>query len=214
MKQYNLNELILMAKGGTGSIYRINDEQVLKVYGPDTTLEELEQKKETMITFEIVSVGNSYGIVLEMLKGILVYGIPTATQRLSSTLRTFALNKLLLVIAGSMAVTALSVQSNMYNIFASVGVGLSLTTLTFTGVLVGERNQDGLRKLMKTSLSAAIILNSIVMIVLYAAAPFFVHMYLGNNLDAYESCLIAVRLFALSLPFHAVSNVYVSYFQG
>lgn len=41
--------------------------------------------------------------VLSNFKDIIVYGIPTATQRFSGTLRTFALNKLLLIIAGSIA---------------------------------------------------------------------------------------------------------------
>ena len=145
---------------------------------------------------------------------ILVYGFPTAIQRFSGTLRTFALNKILAVIAGALALTALSVQSNMYNIFSSVGIGISMTTLTFTGVLFGEKNHEGIRELLSTSLKAAIIMNSLVMLILYFCAPFMVSLYLGNNLNAYENCLSAVRLFSLSLPFHAVSNVYVSYYQA
>lgn len=148
------------------------------------------------------------------LKEIAIYGIPTATQRFSSTLRTYALNQIAVILAGSIAVTALSVQSNMYNIFSSVGLGISMTTLTFTGVLLGERNQKGIRELMQTALTSAIVMNSAVTVILFAAAPLMVKLYLGTNGNAYEICLDAVRLFALSLPFHAVSNVYVSYFQA
>ena len=147
-------------------------------------------------------------------RDIIAYGVPTAVQRFSGTLRTFALNKLLAVTAGTLALTALSVQSNMYNIFSSVGIGISLTTLTYTGVLMGENNRSGIRELLRISLTAAVMMNIAVTLILYLSTPFMVSLYLGSNLNAYENCLSAVRLFSLSLPFHAVANVYVSYYQA
>lgn len=148
------------------------------------------------------------------LKDITIYGVPTATQRFSGTIRTYALNRIAVILAGSFAVTALSVQSNMYNIFSSVGLGISMTTLTFTSVLFGEKNQKGIRELMQTALIAAVLMNSAVAVILYLLAPMMVKLYLGANTNTFTVCLDAVRLFSLSLPFHAVSNVYVSYFQA
>lgn len=79
MKEYRSEDLTLLGKGGTGCVYRINDEQVLKTYRDNITLEELMQKKEAirhllvkdipaMFSFEIVRIDDGYGIVYEMLK--------------------------------------------------------------------------------------------------------------------------------------------------
>ncbi len=77
MKEMSIDNLDLIAQGGMGKIYRINDEQILKVFN-DITLEELEKQKAsavevfksmipTAISFEMVRVGDKYGIVYEFL---------------------------------------------------------------------------------------------------------------------------------------------------
>lgn len=79
MREYHSQDLTLLGKGGTGAVYRINDEQVLKTYSSDISLEELMQKKEAikhlvakdvpaMFSFEIVQIDGGYGIVYELLK--------------------------------------------------------------------------------------------------------------------------------------------------
>lgn len=77
MKEMSIDNLDLIAEGGMGKIYRINDEQILKVFN-DITLEELEKQKRsavevlktmvpTAISFETVKVGDKYGIIYELL---------------------------------------------------------------------------------------------------------------------------------------------------
>ncbi len=79
MKEMSIEHLDLIAQGGIGKIYRVNDEQILKVSN-DITPEELQKQKETAvevfkamvptaIPFEMVRVGDKYGIVYEFLNG-------------------------------------------------------------------------------------------------------------------------------------------------
>ena len=67
----------LIAEGGIGKIYRINDEQILKVFN-NITPEELQKQKDsavevfkamvpTVISFEMVKVGDKYGLIYEFL---------------------------------------------------------------------------------------------------------------------------------------------------
>ena len=76
-KEMSLDHLDLLAQGGMGKIYRINDEQILKVFN-NITLEELKKQKEsavevfkamipTAISFEMVKVGDKYGLIYELL---------------------------------------------------------------------------------------------------------------------------------------------------
>lgn len=78
LRSFSIDGLEKIGEGGMGTIYKIDDEQIIKVYNPDVTLSEIEKKKQyareifvrgipTMISFEIVAVGNQYGIIFEML---------------------------------------------------------------------------------------------------------------------------------------------------
>ena len=77
MREMSIEDLDLIAQGGMGKIYRINEEQILKVFN-DITLEELQKQKTsavevfkamvpTAISFEMVRVGDKYGIIYEFL---------------------------------------------------------------------------------------------------------------------------------------------------
>ena len=77
MKEMSIENLVLIAQGGMGKIYRINDEQILKVFN-DISMEELQKQKAsavevfkamvpTAISFETVRVGDKYGIIYEFL---------------------------------------------------------------------------------------------------------------------------------------------------
>ena len=141
-------------------------------------------------------------------------GIPTANSRISGTLRTFTLNRLLLLLSGQLAVTALSAQTNMYNIFASIGVGLSTSVLTLSGIFFGERDRGALRVLLGTALRYAVLLVGVVAAVLFFGAPLFAGLYLSEASGACFLAVRSVRMFALSLPVHAVSNVFAAHLQA
>ena len=82
MKEMSIDGLDLIAQGGMGKIYRINEEQILKVFN-NITLEELKAQKSsavevfkamvpTAISFEMVRVGDKYGIIYEFLNSTFV----------------------------------------------------------------------------------------------------------------------------------------------
>ena len=78
IREISIDELDVIGQGGVGTIYRINDDQILKLYTPDITLDEVREKKRTsreallhgvptMISFEIVRASDRYGIIFELL---------------------------------------------------------------------------------------------------------------------------------------------------
>ncbi|MBR0147249.1 MAG: phosphotransferase [Eubacterium sp.] len=79
MKEISVDNLDIIAQGGMGKIYRINNEQILKVFN-DISVEDLQRQKETAvevfksmvptpISYEIVKAGGKYGIIYEFLNG-------------------------------------------------------------------------------------------------------------------------------------------------
>lgn len=79
MRQVSIEGLPVIGAGANGSVYRLNGEQILKVYNPLTnSLEKIRREKETAkqalihgiptaISFDIVQVGEKYGMIYELI---------------------------------------------------------------------------------------------------------------------------------------------------
>ena len=78
MRNVDITGCEIIGRGGVGTVYRIDDETIIKVFREGTTPEEVKKEifvsKEafilgmpTAISFDIVRVGNCYGLVYELL---------------------------------------------------------------------------------------------------------------------------------------------------
>lgn len=79
MREVSVEGCELLGKGGNGAVYRLDDETIVKVYfGERNSIEKIKRNREitrnafvqgvpTMIAFDMVKVGDSYGVVYEMI---------------------------------------------------------------------------------------------------------------------------------------------------
>lgn len=78
MKQYSLEDLELIGQGANGAVYRIDREQIVKVFQKTTPMEEIERERSlaqealiaglpTAISYSVVKVDGCYGIVFELI---------------------------------------------------------------------------------------------------------------------------------------------------
>lgn len=69
----------VIGQGGNGTVYRLDEDTIVKVYRPTVKLEQIEREREfaknalvngipCVIAYDVVRCGESYGIVFEMLK--------------------------------------------------------------------------------------------------------------------------------------------------
>ncbi len=80
MREVSIDGLERLATSQNGTVYRLNEEQIVKVFNPQTTsIEKIRREKEaakralihgipTAISFDIVTVGDRYGLVYELLQ--------------------------------------------------------------------------------------------------------------------------------------------------
>ena len=79
LRQVSIDGCELVGKGGVGTVYRLSDDTIIKVFRKDTTMDvlntEMNMAKEsfllgmpTAITFDVVRVGEQFGLVYELLK--------------------------------------------------------------------------------------------------------------------------------------------------
>ena len=78
LREVSVEGCQMIGKGGNGSVYRINDETIVKVFNEGKTLEYVKKSRETAqtafvhgipcaISYDAVKVGNCYGVVYELL---------------------------------------------------------------------------------------------------------------------------------------------------
>ena len=79
MREISVEGCEIIGRGGNGCVYRIDEDTIIKVYSERTPMEDIEKERKlaqnaflagipTAISYDIVKVGNLYGIVFEMIK--------------------------------------------------------------------------------------------------------------------------------------------------
>lgn len=148
------------------------------------------------------------------LKQILVTGAPTVLKRISVTGRGIALNYILMSLGGSIAVSALSVQSSCNQLLNAVTLGVGATCMIIAGVFYGEKDEKELEKSLRISLVTGLVLSAVLaVLVLIFAAP-LVGMFLKGNGEDVILAKHSLRIFVLSLPFALINNVLINFYQA
>ena len=79
IREVSVDGCKIIGQGGNGTVYRIDDDKIVKVYRPNVGLEQIDREREfaktalingvpCVIAYDVVKCGESYGIVFEMLK--------------------------------------------------------------------------------------------------------------------------------------------------
>ena len=79
LREISVDGREIIGQGGNGTIYRLDDDKIVKVYRPVVSLDKIEREREfaktalingvpCVIAYDVVKCGDSYGIVFEMLR--------------------------------------------------------------------------------------------------------------------------------------------------
>jgi len=140
-------------------------------------------------------------------------GLPNALNQVYNMARTIITNNLGAIVGGVIFLGALSVQSNVYALLCSVGIGIGSTTMALGGVFYGENDKTHLEQLLEISIKYALALIFIITIILFVFAPYFVNMF-GNNPEVYDTATRGLRIFAWSLPFSGLCNILLNFYNA
>ncbi|WP_292881697.1 MATE family efflux transporter [Methanobrevibacter sp. UBA188] len=147
------------------------------------------------------------------LSQIIKSGLPNALNQIYNMLRTIITNYLGLMVGGLIFLGALSIQSNVYLLLCSVGVGIGSTTLALGGLFYGEKDKTQLEQLLKISIKYALFIISIISLILFIFAPYFVYMF-GKNPEVYDVAVKGLRIFAWSLPFSGLCFILLNFYNA
>ena len=147
------------------------------------------------------------------LSQIIKSGLPNALNQIYNMLRTIITNNLGLMVGGLIILDALSIQSNVYLLLCSVGVGIGSTTLALGGLFYGEKDKTQLEQLLEISIKYALVIISIIALFLFIFAPYFVYMF-GKNPQVYDATVRGLRIFAWSLPFSGLCFILLNFYNA
>ena len=142
---------------------------------------------------------------------MLRFGLPAGIRVGARALSYILLSALTLSLAGTSAMTALSVQRNISYVFLSVGIGISGAVLLLSGISYGEQDRRGLMDIIRMSAHTCLILGGGLGLLVFLSAPLLVTLFLG---EATPLPVYALRGLAMALPLMAWNRCTGAYLQG
>ena len=166
------------------------------------------RKKDIFLRFQF------RGLPWKETAAILGKGMPSGVCRLGNTLRCIFMNRMLALIATSAAIAAYSVHRQADSFFNPVTIGMADTVALLAGILVGEEDRPGMKRLLSTSVHATFIITVGIAALIWLFAPQFASLYIKNNPEALRLAVTAVRCYAIGMPINGLNLIYLNYFQG
>lgn len=140
-------------------------------------------------------------------------GYPSALNTLLVSARCFFINMILVAVAGQVAVTAFSFQSNFNQFFVAIASGISTTVSALTGIFIGERDRNKIDCSVSAGFKVGIVLTCILMVILFFGAPALADLLIKGNESEIQYSVNALRFFSLSMPFSSICIVLISFYQ-
>ncbi len=145
---------------------------------------------------------------------ILLSGLPRGASMFCRALGPIFTNAVVLSIAATAGMTAMSIQSNIKFFVGAPACGIGGAVLLLAGIFAGEQDVDGLKKLLAIALRHAVFFVGALAAVVFLSASFVAGLYLPDDALIRGMAADAIRWYAVSLPFTAVNLIVGNYLQA
>lgn len=165
-------------------------------------------KKKLLCKFRIK------GINLLTIKDVLIYGFPKATVRICNTLRPLIINRWILYLSTSSAMSAVGLNNSIRDFFRIPETAVALAVMLIAGVFYSEQDKHSLQKLVKMSLFFNISLNLFLSAVIFIFAPQLASIYVEPSTEVHMMAVICLRWSAMGLIFYALNEYFMDFILG
>lgn len=141
-------------------------------------------------------------------------GLPDALNSGCSVATSIVANNLLVVLGGTVALSARSVQSSVGSLTASIVMGVGFTIAPFIGLLFGERDSLAIEKLLKQGLKQGLKLCACAYVVVFALAYPICLLFGIRDSETLSLATTAIRLGSASIVFGTVNSMFRYYYQS
>ena len=165
--------------------------------------------KKRMLSFILVNIWKNKSCILEVIKA----GASSGMFFIMLSLKDFILNSCVVRILGQHAMEIYSVCTNsvfVIELFAGGVVGL---VQTICGILYGEKDYYGIRRVIRRVVFFCITLTGVLTILFMAFPQVVAGLFGYNNAEYMNVMLTCIRLFSLSFVFYALNKFFQVYYQ-
>lgn len=150
---------------------------------------------------------------MDEMKQVVMTGVPSALNRACLTVRGIILNHLLLVLGGSLAVSALSVQNTVNQMLGAVTMGVGMTVVMMGGIFYGEKDESALGRTLKVALRIGFVLSAGTVLLVFVFADPIVGLLLQTSAVGMALAVRCLRMFCISLPVSLICVVLLNFYQ-
>ncbi len=141
-------------------------------------------------------------------------GLPRITQQVCKILAPLLINRTIIAIGGSIAMSAVSVKSSILGFCVIIGKGVAESVGLMTQILYSEKDAVSLRQTVKVGLGVHLTLNALLSILLFVFAGGVSGLYFASGTEEWLLASRAVRCLALSLILNGCNQILTQYLQG
>ena len=155
------------------------------------------------------------GLDLKLVGPVMNTGFPYALGSLCRTFLVFTLNRILLGVSGQDSVAAFSVVNTLFSVMSIPGSAVSEATLMLSSIMAGEKNKKGLFETLKLFITQGAVINIIVAVIFFIAAPFLVPIFVKEgSAHIISMAVTGTRIVAFSMILACIDGSFRNYYQG
>ena len=151
---------------------------------------------------------------LTMARNIVKIGMPKLTKYFCKMLAPILVNRTIIAIGGSVAMSAMAVKHSMSGFCLIIGAGIAESVNLMTQVYYSERDSRALKEMAKTALLANAVFCSAFALLLFPFAPWIAGFYIPPTSPEYPMTVLALRCLAFSLALNGINSATLCYLQG
>ena len=160
--------------------------------------------------FQLVGLRGRGKDILELMR----LGTPAAMNNIATFLRSLLLNRIVLLTAGSIGLTAFSIVSTVGILSITVLSGLAQATVPFVSVFTSERDNVSVRRIEKQAFRLGLILMAVLTTIIIIFSEPLCQVFGVYDELTLSATSHAVELFAISLIPSVLCYIFIAYYQS
>ena len=141
-------------------------------------------------------------------------GSPSIINQFFFMIRMYAVNQILLVISGTVAVAVFSVFCTVGTVVFSICLGIGAIVLTLTSVFYSEEDRTSILELIREMIPYSLKIITIMVVLTVLAAPLLISLFLGGDPAVHAIAVPGLRLYCLSYIPCVITADFRNYYQG
>ena len=151
------------------------------------------------------------GLRLNLLDDFLVPGLPKVTLSMCNLLRPMLVNRWILILSTSSAISAIGIGNYISNLFLIPSAAIATTVMLIAGTFYGEQDKTSLTKLVRISVTYSMLITLAMSVVVFIFAPHLVSIYTERGTEVHSMACFYLRWTAVIMLFFVFNEYFMTF---